>query len=341
MDNLVIAHLNALHGQFKEGLEVDTDNKLADEVRQLYCKLSNLQQTQILALSLQDGLLAAAALKLKTCERLVGNGHSLILQQCKISRTEILSKETKCGQQPFYNNTNLNKIFTVAKNGWSLHPFSDCYWSSNLVSMNGKTYEWHFNSTFSDWVEQKPTIHLHHLELISQFNEIPLNDDDFQLKSHSAYDAIAVEQLSVLSELVGKISETNVNSLSDLLLTEQSTSNFPSFSFASNWLTILKITVLSIIGIIILTFLLRLCAIFNMGSKMKNKILTGVQQLKRKRRSTDHEEAMIPMLPILNVSTSPATNSELIFHSHKDPSFAPGIGIVYEDGCLARRIPFP
>lgn len=82
-----------------------------------------------------------------------------------------------------------SKNYTIGTDGWSIHPFSNCFWKSSLVNLNGKTYHWEHNVTHSGWVEQVPTIHTPNLNLVSEFQELPLNDFDY------AKDILLIPQL--------------------------------------------------------------------------------------------------------------------------------------------------
>ena len=91
-----------LHEQFKERMETDHENKLAQEIRQVYCEVSNLKRNQVINLAQTNDLLAAATLNLPECSRLQGLGQTLLLQQCQKKRVNVTAVETKCGFQPFF-----------------------------------------------------------------------------------------------------------------------------------------------------------------------------------------------------------------------------------------------
>jgi hypothetical protein len=90
-------------------------------------------------------MVAASLLELPSCSRLQGLGQSLLLQECDKKQVVVTAKETKCGYQPI--TTYKNKNFTIGTDGWSIHPFSNCFWKSNLINLNGKTYHWEHNYT--------------------------------------------------------------------------------------------------------------------------------------------------------------------------------------------------
>ena len=68
--------IHPLHEQFKQGLQVDHENKLAAESRQLYCEIAPIKKAQAISLSQTNGILAAAALDLPVCTRLKGFGQT-------------------------------------------------------------------------------------------------------------------------------------------------------------------------------------------------------------------------------------------------------------------------
>jgi hypothetical protein len=60
-------------------------------------------------------------------------------------------------------------------------------WKSNLVNLNGKKFHWEHNTTHADWTDQTPNTHTPNLNLVSQFEELSLNDFNYALKGHPAY----------------------------------------------------------------------------------------------------------------------------------------------------------
>ena len=101
------AFLTASHHQCKE---IERENTLAAELKSTYCELLRTQRFNTTALAHHDGILAARALNLPTCQRIQAAGDNLYLQQCDIRKINITAKATKCGPEPFWNN------FTISKN---------------------------------------------------------------------------------------------------------------------------------------------------------------------------------------------------------------------------------
>ena len=127
-----------MHDQFKLRIEIDHANALAKEIRDVYCQLSTTKKNQAIILSQTNGLLAASAIGLPVCSRVQGLGQTMILQQCAIKTVALTAIETPCGFQPFFNYANEN--FTIGMDGWSIHPYSACFWKSHFVNINEDAY---------------------------------------------------------------------------------------------------------------------------------------------------------------------------------------------------------
>ena len=108
--------IHPLHEQFKQGLQVDHENKLAAESRQLYCEIAAIKKAQAISLSQTNGILAAAALDLPVCTRLKGLGQTILLQQCAPKSINISAIETDCGFQPYFSYNNMKN--TIGIDGW-------------------------------------------------------------------------------------------------------------------------------------------------------------------------------------------------------------------------------
>ena len=177
--------LSPLHNQWKQEIEMDHENLLATEVRDLYCETLNLKRLQLIAAARWSGLFAAQSMNLGRCSRIQSIGVTLLLQECKIIPVTITAKETKCGFQPHLKYKDEN--FTIGMNGYSLQPFQPCFWNSHFVSINGKTFSWNQENGTAQWVEQDQTIQMHSLNLVSEFQQIILKDYDYKLKAHTAH----------------------------------------------------------------------------------------------------------------------------------------------------------
>ncbi|KAK4031101.1 hypothetical protein OUZ56_024627 [Daphnia magna] len=93
--------IGKMHEQYKISMETEHENKLAKEIRDVYCQLSKIKRTQAIILAQTNGILPAAALGLPICSRLYDFGQAMTLQQCKSKRILLTANETKCEFQPF------------------------------------------------------------------------------------------------------------------------------------------------------------------------------------------------------------------------------------------------
>jgi hypothetical protein len=194
-DNL--GPLLAQHHQFIEDLTLERENAILKEIKEIYCDNLQLRRytTQLLAES--NGLIAARANNLPMCHRLKPNGVHLIVQKCKELNITVTGAKTKCGYEPKYLD------FTIGRDGFSLHPFQECFWKDELVNLNGRSYTW--NSTFKNFTLVYPTYHVATMNLRERFNEIDDRELEFVLQHHKAYDAKEFEQQNILNELVTRI----------------------------------------------------------------------------------------------------------------------------------------
>lgn len=306
--------------QYIEGQAHKHENQLSNEIRQLYCKITMLQRNQAVMLSQSSGLLAARALNLDKCSRIVGNGQSLVLQICEIVPVNVTAKETKCGFQPYFR-TSTNIDFTVGKDGWSLHPFHECFWSGQFINLNDQTFSW----VNGDWVKQEPVVHVLKLKLIKQFDELPLKSFDYLPRHHSMYESSNLEQLNVLTELVSRVQQSNTNSLSDLVLNVQSKSDLWDMT---SWMSIFKYGIL-IIGIsIAVIFLLWIIVTFVPFSRLKTIF-------QRKPNQFENDQ----MLPMLQMNSIPIQRSQNVNnHDHSDTMFIPGQGLYWKDMCPIKPV---
>ncbi|KAK4013780.1 hypothetical protein OUZ56_026333 [Daphnia magna] len=211
--------ISKMHEQYKISKETKHENKLAKEIRDVYCPLSTIKRTQAVILAQSNGILAALALGLPIFTRLQGFGEAMTLQQCETKRIFISAKEFKCGFQPFF--TYEDKNCTIGVDGWSIHPYSDCFLKTHLVNSNGFHHTWEHKSTDGYCVKQKSNIHMPNLDLITEFEELHLNDFDYSLKSHPAYETMEMKQLNILNDLVSLMQESDSKSVSDIVMSEK------------------------------------------------------------------------------------------------------------------------
>ena len=98
-----IGPLLAQHHQYIEDKNLERENALLSEKKEIYC--GNLQHrkytTQLLAEN--NGIQAAIANNLPRCSRLKPNGVHLIVQQCKEMNVTVRGEKTKCGYEPRFD----------------------------------------------------------------------------------------------------------------------------------------------------------------------------------------------------------------------------------------------
>jgi hypothetical protein len=221
----------------------------------------------------------------------------MTLQQCETKRIFISAKESKCGFQPFF--TYEDKNCTIGVDGWSIHPYSDCFWKTHLVNLNGFHHTWEHNSTNGEWVKQKASIHMPNLDLITEFEELHLNDFDYSLKSHPAHETMEMEQLNILNDLVGLMQESNSKSVSDIVMSEKQDNQIGTMF---SWFDTLKILILSIIGFIVFIISLRILIICDPFTRIMEKIRQA-RRLRRYGINTEEAHELTSMIP--NLSTQP------------------------------------
>jgi hypothetical protein len=138
-------HVGKIHDQFKVRIETDNANKLAKEIRDVYCQLSTTKKNQAVILTQTNALLSASAIGLPISSQIQGLGQTMLLQQCAVKTVALTAIETQCGVQPFFTYPNEN--YTVGMAGWSIHPYSACFGKSHFVNLNGNAFAWEHNAT--------------------------------------------------------------------------------------------------------------------------------------------------------------------------------------------------
>ncbi|XP_045023229.1 uncharacterized protein LOC123467349 [Daphnia magna] len=286
---LIKYELGKMHEQYKISIETEHDNKLAKEIRDVYCQLSKIKRKQAIILAQINGLLAAAALGLPMCTRINGFCQAMTLQQCDPKRISLSAKETKCGFQPFfvYGKNNC----TIGLDGWSIHPYSEFFWKSQLININGYPHTWQHNATAGDWIKQEATIHTSNLDLIAEFEELHLNSFDYGLRNHPAHGTMEMEQLNILNDLVGRINEGEGKELPNILVTEEQDNQIGNMF---SWFDTLKIMALSAIGFILFLICLRIFIACNPIPRIKESFRRRKQSRKVSESDIQEMDSMIP-----------------------------------------------
>ena len=185
-------------------------NKLAEGIRQIYCQVNRLRRAEVAMLDQTSGLLAAQVLKMGECKKIQGYGQVLLLQQCTAVPINIYAEKTeRCGYQPLFKYKDRN--YTIGLDGYSMHPYSPCFWPTHFINVNGKIYSYeHGNANQTgEWKIQEPTIHAANLDLISKFEDDVVKNYNFELKRHPAYDTNKFEQLNVVADIIGRLQDND------------------------------------------------------------------------------------------------------------------------------------
>lgn len=238
----VIELFKPTHEQYKIEIETEHENILATEIRQVYCQLLKLKKNQAIMMAQHDGILAAMAINMPKCARLQGVGSTLILQQCDAVNITVLAEESRCGMQPliYYN----NKTYTIGLNGWSLHTYQTCFYTTEIKTINNKPYRWTIENGTGYWKEQKRQIHTENLNLLKAFDELLINDYNYALQEHFVHVKHELEPLNVLKDLIGFMQQENSNTIGNIIQTEKKTAHeITMFS----WLKWIKIIVIGIL----------------------------------------------------------------------------------------------
>ncbi len=235
------------HHQYMERQATVHENVLEKEIKKVYCGNLQVRKYTTMLLAEQNGLLAARANKLPMCQRLKMYGEYFIVQQCTPVNISVGMKQTKCGPEPSYKN------FTVGKDGFSLHPFEECFWPNNLVNLNGKPHMW----KDGEWSVMQPSIHLSTLRLTSKFEELEDNEAQYLINSHDISTRPEYESINSVNEIVSRIHESNSKSLSVILVNEHEDSRSWSLhgwasKLQTSLITVISAALFSIVIIIII-----------------------------------------------------------------------------------------
>lgn len=226
------------HHQFLEDLNVERENQLEKEVKEIYCNSMVTRKHLTMLLASSNGLAAARVNKFPQCHRLKQNGDNLIVQKCKPENVTIGAIQTTCGSEPVFVNR------TVGMDGFSIHPFEPCFHKGNVIPIAGKSYSW--NGT--EWEEVQPTFHLGAMRLVHKFKEVVDIESKYLAHHHQAFNSREIEQINILNDLASQVQRTNAESLSSIIMHRQSQSNFWDLS---SWATSLKTTFKTVIIIAI------------------------------------------------------------------------------------------
>ena len=150
------------------------------------------------------------------------------------------------------------------------------------------------------------------------FKEITLNDFDFSLKIHPAHQINALEQLNVLTELIGRIQETKDNPLSKVAMSvRQENQMLDIFSWSKH----IRVIVISVVGFIATATIFLACRVkpFAYAINILRQYRNKVEQIPPQ----DNDTNLTPSAPL---------NNELV-HRHTRCTYVVGKGLLWDDSC--------
>jgi len=321
--------------QFLQGQITNHENVLANENRDIYCTVLEIKKFQAIQLASMDPLLTAKSLGLGNCSAVIGEGESLILQECQSVAVEVTTKQTSCGFEPAAYIG--NDTYALSPSGFSLIPFLPCIHRNSYATLNSRPHKFINNQ----WVEQEPVVHLHNLNLIGKFREVFLNMLNFSDHYHTVFDYNPIDQLSILATMIGNIQEFDPKSVDGILTSVKEAGMFDHLYM---WVDYLKYFAIGIISFMVLATVIRLIACCNPLPALR-KILNSL--FTRSRRLPDH----IPMTEIraepprsepVRPYTGPPTEqtpAAATLHLHNDTVFAGGRLLWKHCGCPVGATP--
>jgi hypothetical protein len=282
------------HHQYVEDQSVTNENIIENELKRIYCNNLQMARQATSLISESSGLLAARANNLPMCHRLKPMGEAFLVQKCSAINITIGAKQTACGYEPFYDNQ------TIGKDGFSLHPFSECFWEDGIVNFNGKTFMW--KKELNDWAYVHPNIHQSTLRLTAKFTELNDNEANYQLNHHEFYQKQEYEKINSINDLITRIQVTDASP--SVTMNQEAESKFGKFEL---WHRIRKglIAVISILFFIILCMLtiIVFIKVRTLRSKQRfehyaeqlqeNRKLIRAESLERKRAETNNDESLV------------------------------------------------
>ena len=241
----------AEHHMYIEGRATERENILAKEIRNVFCTFEKLKASHVIVLAQLNGFLAAEALEMPVCNRIQGNGRSLIVQKCKPRKVDIVAVQSQCGTyEPIFVMS--NDTYVVGLDGFSIVKFNNgtCFWKNGVVDLNNQNYVFINNS----WEKANSNIWKENVELVEGFNETIDNEFDFMIVEHVGTKSDVYEQLNVLNEMVSDLFSYEVGG--DASMRRTSKNRFVLFI---EWIKTIfaSIALLSLVGFLITTVIAR------------------------------------------------------------------------------------
>ena len=220
------------HSQWIRSTLVDHENLIVDASNKLDCRVDQLKVFELIVLSRFSGILAARAFGLQSCQSMETFERHAVIRQCRTVSAEFVVAGTRCGAQPKFEN------FTIARDGWTLVPFTPCYWQSAVVNFNGEAYS--ARDGLRVW--EKPVREAKHKVLLAKFRQsVDLSGSLLTAgleREHSW-------QFHLLSELAGSLDENGVSSVGEVVESVARAGKVPAIVV---WLRALKWTQFAVIG---------------------------------------------------------------------------------------------
>ena len=151
-----------------------------------------------------------------------------------------------------------NRNYTIGTDRWSIQPLSNCFWKTNLINLNRKTFHWEHNASRLDSAYAKYT----HTKFKSCLAVWGAFAKWFWLRfeEYPAHSVTYLERLNVLNEFIDKIEETHDNSLTGIIMSEKQDIKIGDIY---SWTDYLRIVVFTTIGFIMFILIAYIFARFN------------------------------------------------------------------------------
>ena len=123
------------HFDFITDAITDQENRLADAINSADCRVGKDKLDVLYTLSRVSGGLATRKMDLKQCHNLENLGQTAITRQCSTLVLKYgVDNSSKCGPQL------RSGEFGISNDGFTLVPYTECYWKSSAVNFNGHAF---------------------------------------------------------------------------------------------------------------------------------------------------------------------------------------------------------
>ena len=154
------------HFDYITDVITDQENRLADAINSADCRAGKAKLDVLYTLSRVSGVLAARKMNLKQCQSLKSLGQTAIIRQCSTLVLEYgVDNSSKCRPQP------RSGKFGISNDGFTLVPYTECYWGLSAVYFNGHAFE----ARDGKWALSKVSWHAKRHVLLAHFSEQQLS----------------------------------------------------------------------------------------------------------------------------------------------------------------------